>query len=212
MSICGGPNGCGAQCSTCLGGNTGELSACDDVNFQFAVPNGAADTFLCPDGALNACGFDQGAPDCWGGACVTEDLPKLYLANGRPDLARYADRSTYTGDPLPPLATSCPPVAQGLTLCGGTCDPCNDSQHVCTGRSPLHPYSMCVPAEPTSFPCARGQNGYCNSIRSGFMCMTYQVDQAAQTIADQNSLCVPSSLCQAAASSYPGGAFCTPGN
>jgi len=212
VSICGGPNDCGSQCKTCVYGDSGLLNACNDVNYQFTVSDGAADTFLCPDGAMNACAFDKGAPDCWQGACVTEDLPKLYLLNGRPDLARYSDRASYTGDPIPPPPTSCPSVAQGLELCGGACGPCQDGTMTCTGRSPLHPYSMCLTSEPESFPCARGSNGYCNSVRPGDMCLTYKVDSAAQSIADQNSLCVPASICQAAAQSYPGGAFCTAGS
>ena len=218
VSICGGPNDCGAQCTTCLDGDAGDLNVCGDVNFYFdAGASVVDDPFICPDGAFDACGDEHDAPECMS-ACTTEDIPKLYLLNGRPDLARYADRSTYTGAPLPPPATTCPTVAQGLLLCGGAdafspCgSTCKGATEVCTGRSPLHPYSMCVPTEPTSFPCSRGNGGYCDSIRSGFMCLTYEVDSAAQSIADQNSLCVPSSLCQAAASSYPGGAFCTPGN
>ena len=211
VSICGGPNLCGAQCKVCFK-TDGTLSACGDVNYQFIDPNPPTDTLLCPDGALNACDWDEYAPECFAGSCVTEDLPKLYLANGRPDLAKYADRSTYTGDPLPTPA-SCPSMPPGLSLCGGACGSvCWGGDERCTGRSPLHPYSMCVPKQPTSFPCARGNNGYCNSVRSGFMCLTYEVDQAAQLLADQNSLCVPSTLCQAAAQSYPGGAFCTAGN
>jgi hypothetical protein len=214
VSICGGPNDCGSQCSECFPAvqDAGELHVCDDVLFQFAPDASvAADTFLCPDGALNACIYDENSPICWQDACTTEDLPQLWLMNGRADLAKYADRSTYTGAPLPPLPMSCPTVATGMKLCGGACGTCADTD-VCTGRSPLHPYSLCVTAEPESFPCVRGTSGSCNALRPGFMCLTYQVDSAAQPIADQGSLCVPALICQAAAQSYPGGAFCTPGS
>lgn len=213
IGICGGPNNCGAQCANC--GNVvdaSELRACGDVSPDFDVDAGVAwDGYICPDGALNACHGDENAPACWENACVAADLPRLYLLNGRADLARYADRSTYTGDPLPPPPTTCPSVSAGLQLCGGACGACQPTK-VCTGRSPLHPYSLCVDSEPTSFPCTRGTGGYCDSVRSGFMCLTFKVDSAAQSIADQSSVCVDGATCQAAAQSYPGGAVCTPGS
>lgn len=215
VSICGGPNGCGPQCQKCadLPDAGIDIGVCED-NGAYIVdyPDRAADTYLCPDGAFNACDNDSNAPGCWENTCSTQDLPQLYLMNGRPDLAKYADRSTYTGNPLP-TPTTCPTIS-GLTLCGGVCgaSTCSDSAHVCTGRSPLHPYSLCLPAEPQSFPCARGSNGSCNSVHPGFMCLTYQVDSAAQPIADQGSICVDGNICQAAAASYPGGAFCTTGS
>lgn len=43
------------------------------------------------------------------------------------------------------------------------------------------------------------------------MCLTFQVDGAVQPMADEFSLCVDGATCQAAAQSYPGGAFCTSG-
>jgi len=213
VSICGGPHHCGAQCTSCYpASDAAQLRPCDDVLYQFAPDASvAADTFLCPDGALNACRVDANTPSCWQDVCTTGDLPNLWLLNGRSDLARYADRSTYDGTPLPPSPTSCPSVASGMKLCGGACGTCADTE-VCTGRSPLHPYSLCLTAEPQSFPCVRGSSGSCNALRPGYMCLTYQVDNAAQSIADQGSLCVPGSICLAAAQSYPGGAFCTPGS
>jgi hypothetical protein len=212
VGICGGPNNCGAQCQNCypIFEDAGELRPCDDVNYYFA-PDSSVDTYVCPDGALNACTEDENAPACWDDTCTTADLPKLWLLNGRADLARYADRSSYTGATLPPTPTACPTVSSGLQLCGGACGSCGATQ-VCTGRSPSHPYSLCVNAEPDSFPCARGSAGSCNTIHDGYMCLTFQVDTASQSIADQASLCVPSTLCQAAAASYPGGAFCTSGS
>jgi hypothetical protein len=213
IGVCGGPNDCGAQCTFCGSVvDASELRACSDVPDFDPDAGKAWDGYVCPDGALNACSGDNGAPDCWDNHCVGDDLPKLYLLNGRPDLARYADRSTYTGDPLPPPPTSCPAVSSGLELCGGACGPCQDGTKTCTGRSPLHPYSLCVESEPVSFPCSRGSVGYCNQVRAGFMCLTFKVDDAAQTMADTFSLCVDGTTCQAAAQSYPGGAFCTPGS
>jgi hypothetical protein len=211
VSICGGPNDCGADCQTCIGGDA-SVRACGDVNYDFDAGGSTIDSYVCPDGAMDACIDQSGLPECLD-TCVTMDLPELYLMNGRPDLARYSDRASFTGDPIPAPPTSCPSVSSGLELCGGACGACTLSTDVCTGRSPLHAISLCVPAEPTSFPCVRGSGSQsCSDIRSGYMCLTYTVDAQAQPIADQNSLCVPSATCEAAAQSYPGGAACTAGS
>jgi hypothetical protein len=80
------------------------------------------------------------------------------------------------------------------------------------GRSPLHPYSFCanlwgMPNEPEL--CKRGDT--CGGgVGPPRKCFTFKVDDAAQPYADTYSMCIDADACQAAAKSYPGGAFCGP--
>jgi hypothetical protein len=124
--------------------------------------------------------------------------------NKHADWVRYVDRSTYTGAPLPE-PTSCPSIS-GLTLCGGSCGTCPNG-YQCIGRSPLHPYSLCINPYEMSFLyiCQRGK-----TCGSGRRCLTFVVDDAAQAYADAHSFCVDASTCDTAAKSYPGGALCGP--
>ena len=153
--------------------------------------------------------------------CDDVRFAEMFALNGRLDLARYPDRSAYTGDPLPPPPTACPSVP-GIQLCGGACGECA-AGYVCIGRSPEHPYSLCVndwTKQIPSFPqpvCIRdagtidgGFVGSCYDGNDKFRCLTFKVDDASQPIADQFSLCVDKSICLAAAAGYPGGAFCSP--
>jgi hypothetical protein len=135
----------------------------------------------------------------------------MYALNGRLDLARYGDRSVYTNQPLPEPAT-CPAIT-GLPLCGGACGPCAKG-YACLGRSPLHPYSLCVNEwgqTNMSDACERNVLPSCDSPFGDRRCFTFKVDDASQPIADRYSYCVDRSICDAAALSYPGGAFCTGG-
>ncbi len=212
--ICGGPNQCGADCSQCappqLGTDGGALRVCQGGTDP-EPPDG--NEWQCPDGALNGTIWE--CPSCSPlTGCVKEELAQLYALNGRPDLALYSDRSAYTGAPIPPPPTTCPPVSAGLNLCGGACGACPDPAHqTCTGRSPLHPVSMCQDTYNTTdaLPCQRGDGGFCSTLDNGRMCLTYTLDSASQATADHYSMCVASSICLAAAQSYPGGAFCTTG-
>lgn len=160
------------------------------------------DGYLCAfyDERRVSLGFDF--MGCWG-----PELGVLLSMNGHSDWVRYADRSTYTGEGLPEPST-CPQIA-GLPLCGGPCGKCADG-YVCMGRSPFHPYSLCVPSwgQPNQQDvCTRGKVCSASKPRK---CLTFKVDGAAQAIADANSLCIDAAACDAAAQSYPGGAFCGP--
>lgn len=207
VSICGGPNQCGADCTQCAptfpSQDAGTLRACDSSNYAVS----AVETWECPDGTINACWEDYQSPGCWTDDCAEQEIGELYARNGQPDLARYADRSTYTGELLPAPTTSCPTMPPGLNLCGGACGTCSGND-VCTGRSPLHPISLCIDGPPSGFWCVRSDQTTCTGLYPDMGCLTYKVDDAAQSIADGNGMCVSMTLCQAAAQSYPGGAFC----
>jgi len=216
--VCGGPNQCDPACPTADaggcgidlfgGGPDGSLRECTYPDAPLGKdPSGSCaeceDSFLCIDPYPGKSGAYPSPI-----ACVSPDYGVLYQGSGYGKYVSYADHGTYTNSSLPSPAT-CPPVA-GITLCGGSCGSCPPG-YVCVGRSPLHPYSLCVNDESQTPPntgsyCHRGVD-HCDSGRE---CFTFKVDDAAQPLADGDSLCVDQSICQAAAAGYPGGAYCTP--
>lgn len=192
-----------------------DLGICSTTGGDDVPP--VADCELCPDGHVCALSSQR-----WWSArpadmfrlmdCGPQDWAIMYTLAGRPDMARYADRSAYTSQPLPSPAT-CPSVP-GLTLCGGPCGGC-PSGYVCVGRSPLHPYSLCVNdggQTGVAWSCDRNVGNDCKESLYDRRCLTFKVDDASQPVADGNSLCVDRAICEAAAKGYPGGAFCTGGN
>ncbi len=209
VSVCHGTDNCGATCKYCTSGQF-------DTSLSFCledIKSGGPEPEQCPDGFLladYAASYRDLGPTTLQTDCVHEDLAKLYALNGRLDMSRYADRSTYTGAAIPPAPTTCPKIP-GVTLCGGACGACPNQGQVCMGRSPLHPYSLCVDKFTQEFggpsPCRRGDGGSC----AGRRCLTFVVDAAAQSIADEYSMCVEASTCLAAEKAYPGGAVCTTG-
>ena len=214
VSVCGGPEQCGATCANCVDGHPGDVG----LRICLSGPlSGGGTGDQCPDGALLAERTESLAPspDVGFMGCVNEDLGKLYALNGRPDLVRYSDRGTYSGEPIPPPPATCPQVP-GLNLCGGACGACPDpANQICMGRSPLHPYSLCVNKfgkvnTPTS--CSMGNGNLCNYLGAGLKCLTFKVDAPSQSLADLNGMCVSPAICDAAAKGYPGGAFCTTGS
>jgi hypothetical protein len=211
---CSAPNGdmlCGGACGDGCPGKcqpprepdggftaTGGLAACGNASAGFLC-------YKCSDGDLCIDFFDVSpppAPDAFASTYeeTHESIGVMFALNGFGDHVRYADRSAYTETPIPPPPTSCPNVS-GLQLCGGACGSCPDKS-VCMGRSPLHPYSICVPElqQGTQFDveqCKRGQP----------TCFVFEVDSASQPVADQNGVVVTPAQC-AVAAQYPGGAFC----
>lgn len=215
VSVCGGAENCGADCPYCADSppDATALREC----WAGPVGGGNEDARQCPDGDLLAQHSAASKPstDVIFLDCVNEDLGKLYALNGRPDLVRYSDRGTYSGEPIPPPPATCPQVP-GLNLCGGACGACPDpANQICMGRSPLHPYSLCVNKfgkvnTPTS--CSMGNGNLCNYLGAGLKCLTFKVDAPSQSLADLNGMCVSPAICDAAAKGYPGGAFCTTGS
>lgn len=141
----------------------------------------------------------------------------MYAKNGYGSFCHYADRATYDGTPVPDAPASCP-TSTGFQLCGGACGDCPSGEY-CTGRSPLHPYSLCFTDyskafEPQTDACVRDapNAGGCmgNAQNPPSACLTFKVSAADQPFADQNGICTEKSICLAAAAGYPGGAYCTP--
>ncbi|MCA9621419.1 MAG: hypothetical protein KC731_20500 [Myxococcales bacterium] len=118
---------------------------------------------------------------------------------GAGDQVHYTDHSRYTGEPLP-SPTTCP-ASPGLKLCGASCGSCGNDE-VCRGRSPRHPYGVCLPAEPRN--CSA--NAACFA---GEACFIFEVDEASQALADYYGTCVDAAACQASLP-FAGGAKCLP--
>lgn len=200
LKVCGGSGKCSfpEKVCNCVADSTGthkDLSAClsnDTIGLLGPDPFWPC-RYGCRDGAY--CIADVTNDDC-----APENLTRLYVMNGAgADKIRYADESDWTGKFLevPPTCPSLP----GVPLCGGACPPCKTGE-ACTGRSPLHPYSVCIP-QPNAY-CSRAKP----ACPGGMSCFTFKVQPDAQPIADKAGYCIPTAACQAAASSYPGGANC----
>lgn len=95
-------------------------------------------------------------------------------------------------------------LEEGKALASGC-----QSGFVCVGRSPLHPYSVCVNEKGAT--CQRDVLPSCMDLFADRRCLTFKVDEPSQPVADAHSLCVDRAICDAAAQAYPGGAFCTGG-
>lgn len=198
--ICGTETGCyehGASCE-CepVPPNSGEgptvaFGLCSDYDLPSRLCG------ICHDGEVCVVlGVDpEFAP-----MCVTESLGRLFWLHGRGGRVMYADWTPYTGEPLPE-PTECPPPNGQVTLCGGNCGGC-DAGRVCSGRSPTHPYGICVEddllhcsADGTLFPC---------NVKERCLMLTSGPPVPQQFYP---SLCVEAASCAAQAASVPGGAL-----
>ena len=141
--------------------------------------------------------FD-GSP-CWDAAPFS--LGTLFANNGAADRVRYPDMSHWTGEALP-SPTTCPAL-NVAHLCGLSCGDC-PADYSCYGRSPLHPYSVCVP--PVNDSCSRKAGTPCADPSN--KCFTFKVEDVDQSTADFRSLCFPVDQCLDLTQNLPGGAFC----
>jgi hypothetical protein len=183
-------------------------------------------------GALNDAGWLKRGCDQWcdgsdicfrlalgSYSCVPFSIGQL-LSQYEPDapndtyrnLVRYGDLSAWTGQAIS-SAPTCPAVS-GYELCCGACGACG-SGDICAGRSPLHPWGVCVPeAVPNGQHQGKGDAGFngptvCTpSIGEGVFVFT--VDAPSQDVAALYGRCMPIAMCQALAASFPGGGTCTP--
>ncbi len=133
-------------------------------------------------------------------ACQPHTLGELYERNGQGSRVWFSDFSSYSEDVIVPPQT-CPTNAS-VTFCGGPCGDCG-SEMTCTGQSPIHPIGWCA-----QLPFATCRNGGAACSYSGNSCFTYNVQAAAQPIADAFSYCVATATCDALAVSLPGGGTC----
>ena len=208
-AVCGGPAGCPSTSSPCdvcgdgSGTGDGGLSACINPPLvAFDGDKAARCDQACPDGSI--------CVDLLGQAvlfCAPFDMGMLFANNGGWDQVRYADMGIWTGAALP-LPADCPVLA-GVQLCGGNCGPCGGDER-CTGRSPLHPFSFCVP-KGTGGPCDAGAGcaGPGNMTDAGVGCFTYKVQPSGQALEDSRGMCLPGALCTSAAAGLPGGGTCS---
>ena len=196
--ICGGPAACptDGDCVVCFDEELALAGGVSTCATPAMIEFGVHVCYLCPDGDI--CVSFHGEP---ADGCAPFNLGVLYAQAGAADNVSYADAGSFTGEPLPE-PTTCP-VIDGVTICGGHCGGCVPGS-VCTGRSPLHPYGMCLP-KPGTLSCELGTLG---CTEPGEACFVYTVDPEAQPWADQNGYCLPLAACQAAASNLPGGGTC----
>lgn len=127
----------------------------------------------------------------------------VFLAQqGQAGRVAYADRGVFTSEPIP-APTSCPSLAVGQ-VCGGYCGGCPIGL-LCTGRSPLHPYGICVPDnDPRTcrYPAEKG-----HTCKSAEACFIFTVEAERQPLANRMGFCMPKELCEAYRT-LPGGAEC----
>jgi hypothetical protein len=136
--------------------------------------------------------------------CVPFEIGQLYGANGWGGSVRYADYGLFTGMALP-SSSGCSD-AGGLALCGGTCSPC-PSGSVCTGRSPNHPWSFCVPQQIGSNFVGATSDGKL-TCAAGYGCFRFNTELGAVPVATRYAYCLPVGECQLAAANLPGGGTC----
>jgi len=138
------------------------------------------------------------------------EVGPLFAANGGAEQVRFADWSEWTGEPLPQPNT-CPSFAS-FRVCGGNCGACKVGE-ICTGRSPSHPYSICVSTQTCGYVQALADAGnpwFGCDADAGESCLTFQSSDGGQALADKNGngFCVDSTACEEATTNYPGGVFC----
>jgi hypothetical protein len=205
FAVCNGPHDCpdtpqsgpttGCHCATA----GKELALCLNEALD-QPPFGFGATYVCPDGAIRV-NVDPDAPTAY--FCLSFDIGILFAKNGAADRVRYADWGLWTGAAIPE-PTTCPTI-NNVNICGGHCGGCVAGDF-CTGRSPLHPYGVCLPQH--GLPSCKRQGLACTKAGTG--CFLYGVESGAQAVADDNGYCLPIDQCQAMAASLPGGGTCMP--
>ena len=107
----------------------------------------------CPDGAL--CVMAYGITFSNFDFCFPESVGRMMWLHGQgARVTTYADGTPYTGAPIP-KPTTCPPPDGELRFCGGNCGGCSGLGEYCSGRSPTHPWGICVS---DSLSCQKGSD------------------------------------------------------
>lgn len=144
-------------------------------------------------------------------AVLTAEVPSLaevafsgglfLLQHGQGDRVAYADRGLFTGAPLPE-PSACPSLSAGQ-VCGGLCGGCPVGQ-ICTGRSPLHPFGICVTDDLNECRHPPEKNWTCSSTKS---CFVFTVEAERQALANRTGFCLPKATCESYRT-LPGGGEC----
>jgi hypothetical protein len=215
-STCASESATNSACKQCLltlngvPGRENDVGVCSSQDGEWVRPDAGlyGAPYFCRDGYVlvadpsSSYAGTDGAPNgAHYSSCVRYEIAELYAKNGWSKAARYADFSHFTGDSLP-TPTSCPQVP-GIQLCGGPCGDTCPAGTNCTGRSPDHPYSVCVP-DPSDLWCSN------NAARGdqGWGCFAFSVPPEDKNIIQTISYCVPADWCHAAAAGLPGGGMC----
>ena len=123
--------------------------------------------------------------------CGPENVGRMVWHHGQGSRVTYADATPYTGEPIP-KPTTCPPPDGDLRYCGGNCGGCSAPGERCSGRSPTHPWGICVPENPRCDQCAPSEG--CLDLTAIGINRGY----VSRCIAD----------CERIAANVPGGARC----
>lgn len=203
-SICGGASSCHGIDGGCVGycdlmiadGGIGLCFLSAGNNIEWMQP-----CDVCADGDVCAA---SGKSDEL--LCAPFNAARVYEENDASSWIRYSDKGLWTGDPLP-LPSECPSIP-GVPTCGGNCGGCSPGEK-CVGRSPLHPYGLCV-AESLGTNSSNGCSvgAVPHACPGGLGCFTFVVQAEAQPLADIYSFCMPNDQCLAAAKGLPGGGKC----
>lgn len=136
----------------------------------------------CEDGEM--CAY-RGKDDL---VCVPAAVCAALWALGDRTTCRYADKTPYTGEPIPE-PEGCP----GTLACGGSC-PCGVS---CIGRSPTHPFGICAPGYSDFVPTCDllPDHTYAHSCHDDYACAVFDVPAADRVTAMHYGVCLPTDEC-----------------
>jgi hypothetical protein len=160
----------------------------------------------CPDGS----GCLERTPGLL--ICVPIGVCEALWDLGATTVCRYVDKSTYNHEPLPMPEGPCPVGVDQYAFevgCGGECGPC-DSQYVCSGRSPRHPFGSCEPAVAAGGCGLRPDGSYAAGCvwSSHYVCGVYVDASEDEPSARLYGSCDEIEDCDALAASLPGGYAC----
>ncbi len=200
-AVCNGTHGCfppdkqtrGSVCESCFSFDVDQVGMCESAKVGVGrVPAFDGEVYIA-ESTL--------APDAW--TAFPYEVGVLFANNGGASRVRYADWKPWTGAPLPE-PSNCP-TFPGFRICGGNCGGCKVDEW-CIGRSPDHPWGICVPTWSATAACVV-QDGGVSPCPSGASCFVLKSSPDGQPLAN-HGFCMDAAGCQAAQSNYPGGALC----
>jgi hypothetical protein len=217
VRLCGGPQGqcpplaapeCpGFGCTPAIDIASLTVSA-TGVCWADAPLGAAAACTACLDGQVCAQRYDDQL------VCVPPEVCEALWDLGASSVCRYADKSAYDHQKLPSPEGPCPAEAPS-TLCGGACGACLASER-CTGRSPGHPFGICVQingnANPSPFwECSMDEGGKiltpCPFVKP--ICGVFDAAAGDLAAARRYGLCFDDAdRCLGLAKTLPGGYLC----